>query len=181
MLFKKIFLVNFHTLILMSFWLIGILLISTLFSSELTAKLGLKTRAKQIDTIEELADSHLKIVTLEGIHAYNNLIDNKFGLFDKIYNKSMNYKTVLKSITQMFEHKWIKGVSNGENAIFLFEVPIKTIITQSSKMLGNKCKFRFLPEDFGAFMALTIAMSKRLNKLFRHELNLRFAKENNLL
>ena len=118
---------------------------------------------------------------LEEMKAYKYSIDNKFGLFQKIQTKAKNDKTYFTSIRQIFDEKWIKGVSIGEFSIFLFEVPIKTIISQSSKMLGNKCKFRFLPEDFGSFLALTIAMSKRLNKLFRHELNLRFANENNLL
>ena len=186
MLLNKIFLVNIHTIILMSFWLIGISLVSTLFSGELTAKLGLKTQVKQIDTIEELADSHLKLVMLEGMIAYKNSIDNQFGLLDKIYNKAKKentliifqqiFQTILTNIRQIFDEKWIKGVSNGENAIFLFEILMKIIINRYSKLLGNKCRFRFLPEYYSVFNYLTIAMSKRLNKQFRHELNLRFAK-----
>ena len=175
MLLNKIFLVNIHTIILMSFWLIGISLVSTLFSGELTAKLELKTRVKQIDTIEELADSHLKLVMFEGITSYNSIDVKKVGLFDKIYNKAKKENTLI-IFQQIFDEKWIKGVSNGENAIFLSEIPLKVVIIKFSELLGNKCKFRFLPEDYGSFAALTIAMSKRLNKAFRHELNLRFAK-----
>jgi hypothetical protein len=50
----------------MSFWFIGILFIKTLFSCKLTAKLGLKTPVKQIDTLEELVNSNIRLKLPKG-------------------------------------------------------------------------------------------------------------------
>ena len=113
----------------MSFWLIEISLVSILFSSELTAKLGFKPSVKQIDTIEELANSHLKLVMLDGIRGHNIIHIKKVWLFHKIYNKAKDYKTILSEYWKILDGKWIKGVSNGKYAIFLFEVTIKAIIS----------------------------------------------------
>ena len=158
----------------MSFWFIGISLVSILFSSELTAKLGFKTSVKQIDTIEELVNSNLKLIIFDGIESYHNLDPI---LFKRIRNKAESDKTLI-FFAQYFNEKWINGTANKENAIFNFEVPIKVIISKASKMLGNKCRFRYLAEDFGVSTSLTIGSSMRLNKVFRDELNLRFVNNN---
>jgi len=162
----------------MSFWLIGISFVSILFSSELTAKLSLKTPVKQIDTIEELANSNLKLVIPKGFVAFQNLEARNKQLFDKIYNKALNDKTII-FFREFFEEKWIEGVSNQQNALFAFEVPIKIIISKASKKLKEKCRFRYLPEDYGLLSSLTIASSMRLNKKFRDELNLKLEKLSN--
>jgi hypothetical protein len=64
-------------------------------------------------------------------------------------------------------------VAAGKSAIFLFEVPVHTIITNGLKKLKEKCKFRYLSEDYGRKFSLTIASSKRLDVKFRHKLDFR--------
>jgi hypothetical protein len=64
-------------------------------------------------------------------------------------------------------------VASGNNAIFLFEIPIHIITEKASKKLKEKCRFRYLSEDYGPQFVLTIASSKRLYKNFREKLNLK--------
>ncbi len=47
------------------------------------------------------------------------------------------------------------------------------IIFNVSKKLKEKCRFRYLSEDYGPQFVLTIASSKRLDKEFRQKLNLK--------
>jgi hypothetical protein len=68
---------------------------------------------------------------------------------------------------------WIEGVAAGENAIILAEIPISMCIINAMKKLKEKCRFRYLPEDYGPKFILTIASSRRLDKEFREKLNLR--------
>jgi hypothetical protein len=152
----------------MSFWFIGILFIKILFSSELTANLGLKTPVKQIDTIEELVNSNIKLVLLQ---SFTPDVNQNLSL--EIYNKAMKEGKVLGLNELLNQHKWIKGVAAGENAIFIYEVPAKMIINNVVQELKENCRFRYLPEDYGSKFSLTVASSKRLDKKFREKLNLR--------
>jgi hypothetical protein len=152
----------------MSFWFIGILFIKILFSSELTANLGLKTPVKQIDTIEELVNSNIKLILLQSFAP-----DVNQNLSLKIYIKAMKSGKLLGLYELLNQHKWIKGVTTGENAIFIYEVPAKMIIINALQELKENCRFRYLPEDYGPKYSLTIASSKRLDKQFREKLNLR--------
>jgi hypothetical protein len=153
----------------MSFWFIGILFIKILFSSELTAKLGLKTPVKQIDTLEELLNSNIKLILLNSFSKHERMHDINM----RIYEKALKDGTIVR-IQEFFEDdKWVEGVAYGENAIFLFEVPIHMIITKALRKLKEKCRFRYLPQDYGQKFYLTIASSKRLDVKFRHKLNLR--------
>jgi hypothetical protein len=157
----------------MSFWFIGILFIKNLFSSELTAKLGLKTPVKQIDTIEELVNSNIRLI-LSKDFAVNDPIktgnqDNAF----KIYNKALKSGKLIDFYEIFTQHMWIEGVAAGENAIILAEIPISMCIINAMKKLKEKCRFRYLPEDYGPKFILTIASSRRLDKEFREKLNLR--------
>jgi hypothetical protein len=158
---------------LISFWFNGILLVKNLFSSELTAKLGLKTQVKQIDTFEELVNSNIKLVLPDSSTTHQTLGAANSNLNLEIYNKASKDITILH-IQEIFRNdKWITGVTFGENAIFWFEVPIKIIITNASQKLKENCRFRYLPEDYGTQIMLTIASSVRLDKQFRKKLNLR--------
>jgi hypothetical protein len=157
----------------LSFWFIGILFAAILFSSELTSKLGLKTPVNQIDTIEELINSNIKLIISEDFLEHQSIRALNLNLFNNLYNKVLRDRTNIR-FEEIFQNdKWIKGVADGENAIFLFEVPIKTIITNVSEKLKQKCRFRYLSQDFGPQLALTIASSKRLDKEFRQKLNLK--------
>jgi hypothetical protein len=157
----------------MSFCFIGILFVKNLFSSELTAKLGLKTQVKQIDTFEELVNSNIKLILPDSFTTHLTMGVMNSNLDLKIYNKASKDGTILH-IQEIFRNdKWITGVAFGENAIFWFEVPIKIIITNASQKLKQNCRFRYLPEDYGTQIMLTIASSVRLNKQFRQKLNLR--------
>jgi hypothetical protein len=153
----------------MSFWFIGILFIKILLSSELTAKLGLKTPVKQIDTLEELLNSNIKLILCNSF----SLHESMQGINIRIYDKALKDGKILR-IQELFGHdKWVEGVAEGENAIFLFEVPTHMIITKALRKLKEKCRFRYLPQDYGSKFYLTIASSKRLDVKFRHKLNLR--------
>jgi len=156
----------------MSLWLIGISFISILFSSELTAKLGLKTPVKQIDTIEELANSNLKLILTQAFSTEQTIEAKSQELYYRIYNKALKDNTII-IFSEFFEEKWINGVADQQNAMFLFEVPLKAIISKESKKLKEKCRFRYLSEDYGTFFALTIVSSTRLSKQFRDKLNLK--------
>jgi hypothetical protein len=163
------FLKNFQSLILMSFWFIGILFIKILFSSELTAKLGLKTPVKQIDTLEELLNSNIKLILPNSF----SMREPMHGINVRIHEKALKDGKLIET-QELFRHdKWVEGVAEGENAIFLFEVPIRMIITKALRKLKEKCRFRYLPQDYGPIFYLTIASSKRLDKTFRDKLNLR--------
>ncbi len=165
--------INFQSFLLISFWFNGILLVKNLFSSELTAKLGLKTQVKQIDTFEELVNSNIKLVLPDSSTTHQTLGAANSNLNLEIYNKASKDITILH-IQEIFRNdKWITGVTFGENAIFWFEVPIKIIITNASQKLKENCRFRYLPEDYGTQIMLTIASSVRLDKQFRKKLNLR--------
>jgi hypothetical protein len=95
------------------------------------------------------------------------------GINIRIYEKALKDGTNIR-IQEFFEDdKWVEGVAYGENAIFLFEVPIHMIITKALRKLKEKCRFRYLPQDYGQKFYLTIASSKRLDVKFRHKLNLR--------
>jgi hypothetical protein len=152
----------------MSFWFIGILFIKNIFSSELTAKLGLKTPVKQIDTLEELVNSNIKFILT---NSFAPEVNQSLSL--KIYNKAMKEGKILGLNEILSQDKLIKGVAAGENAIFIYEVPAKTIVNNVVNELKEKCRFRYLPEDYGRKFPLTVASSKRLDKQFREKLNLR--------
>jgi len=156
----------------MSLWLIGISFITILFSSESTAKLGLKTPVKQIDTIEELVNSNFKLIISQEFLTEKAKEAKSQQLHHRIYIKAKKDNTII-IFSQFFEEKWINGVADQQNAMFLFEVPLKVIISKESKKLKEKCRFRYLSEDYGTFFALTIASSTRLNKQFRDKLNLK--------
>ena len=170
---KNIFSINFQSLTLMSFWFIGILFIKNLLSSELTAKLGLKTPVKQIDTLEELVNSNIKLIVADHYSIKESMKIANQDLVFKINNKALKDKTFLDILEILTQDKWIKGVADGQNAIFLFEGLISIIISDAQKMLKDKCRFRYLPEEFGSSFQMTIASSKRLVKQFREKLNLR--------
>jgi hypothetical protein len=172
MISKKVFLINFRALILMSFWFIGILFAAILFSSELRAKLGLKTPVKQIDTIEELVNSNIKLIINEDFLEDQSRTLNS-NLFNKLYSKVLRDQTIINLQELLRNDEWIEGVADGENAIFLFEVPVKIIITNVLEKLKEKCRFRYLSQDYGPLFVLTIASSKRLDKQFRQKLNLK--------
>jgi hypothetical protein len=165
---KNLFLTGIESLLLMSFWFIGILFIKNLFSSELTAKLGLKTPVKQIDTIEELVNSNIKFILP---NSFTPDVNQSLSL--KIYNKAMNEGKLLRLNEILSQDKWIKGVAAGGNAIFIYEVPAKTIINNVVHELKENCRLRYLPEDYGPKFSLTVASSKRLDEEFREKLNLR--------
>jgi hypothetical protein len=152
----------------MSFWFIGILFVKILFSSELTAKLGLKTPVKQIDTLEELLNSNIKLILPNSF----SMRERMHGINIRIYEKALKDGKIIET-QEFFRHdKWVEGVAEGESAIFLFEVPIHMIITKALRKL-KECRFRYLPQDYGPNFYLTIASSKRLDKRFRDKLNLR--------
>jgi hypothetical protein len=153
----------------MSFWFIGILFIKILFSSELTAKLGLKTPVKQIDTLKELLNSNIKLIVINSFLLNETMHD----LDIQIYDKALKDGKVLQIQELYKDDKWVEGVAERENAIFLFEVPIHAIITKALKNLKEKCRFRYLSQDYGPKSHLTIASSKRLDVKFRQKLNLR--------
>jgi hypothetical protein len=95
------------------------------------------------------------------------------GINIRIYDKALKDGKILR-IQELFGHdKWVEGVAEGENAIFLFEVPIHMLITKALRKLKEKCRFRYLPQDYGPKSYVTIASSKRLDVKFRHKLNLR--------
>jgi hypothetical protein len=152
----------------MSFWFIGIFFIKNLFSSELTAKLGLKTPIKQIDTIEELVNSNIRLILL---NSFMPELNQNLSL--KIYNKAMKEGKIVALYELLKQDKWIKGVAAGENAIFIYEVIAKTIINNVLQELKENCRFRYLPQDYGPTISSTVASSKRLDKEFREKLNLR--------
>jgi len=153
----------------MSFWFIGILFIKFLFSSELTAKLGFKTPVKQINTLEELVNSNIKLIIINSFP----LNEPMRGLNLKIYDKAFKYGAIVRIPEFYGEDKWVEEVAAGESAILLFEVPIHIMITNALKKLRENCRFRYLPEDYGQKFSLTIASSKRLDVKFRHKLNFR--------
>jgi hypothetical protein len=80
----------------MSFWFIGILFIKNLFSSELTAKLGLKTPVKQFNTIDELVNSNVKIILPNFLETKDSMQIVNENLRPKIYNKALKDGTFLK-------------------------------------------------------------------------------------
>jgi hypothetical protein len=153
----------------MSFWFIGILFIKILFSSELTAQFGLKTPVKQIDTSEELLNSNIKLILPVSFSMHKPM----HGINIRIYEKALKYGAILQIQEFFRDDKWVEGVAEGENAIFLFEVPIHMIITKALRKLKEKCRFRYLSQDYGPKSHLTIASSKRLDVKFRQKLNLR--------
>jgi hypothetical protein len=77
----------------------------------------------------------------------------------KIYDKSLKERAILRVQQFYRQNKWIEGVAEGENAIFLFEVSIKMIISNVPKKLKEKCRFRHLPQDYEPQFAFTIASS----------------------
>jgi len=66
----------------------------------------------------------------------------------KIHEKALKDGAILRIQEFYRQNKWIKGVASGENAIFLFDVPIKMIISNVSKNLKEKCRFRYLSQDY---------------------------------
>ncbi len=173
MLSKNIFLISFQSLLLMSFWFICILFIKNLFSSELTSKLGLKTPVKQIDTLEELVNSNIRLILPKSTAMKEPTKTEIQNIQIKIYNKVLKSGKFLEIDEFLNQHIWIEGVAAGENAIFLAEVPISLIVINAMKKLKEKCRFRYLPQDYGSKFILTIASSRRLDKEFREKLNLR--------
>jgi hypothetical protein len=153
----------------MSFWFIGILFIKILFSSKMTAKLGLKTPVKQIDTLEELLNSNIKLILPNSFLMYEQM----HGINIRIYEKALKDGKIIGTQELLRHDKWVEEVAEGENAIFQSEVPIHMIITKALRKLKEKCRFRYLPQDYGPIFHLTIASSKRLDKTFRDKLNLR--------
>jgi len=92
----------------MSFWLIVISFISILFSSELTAKLGLKTPVKQIDTIEELTNSNFKLIISQVFSTQQTIEAKSQQLYYRIYNKALKDNTII-TIREFSEERWING------------------------------------------------------------------------
>ena len=94
-------------------------------------------------------------------------------LFDKIVQKVQREKTIFP-ITQMFvQGHLIVDVSYGRSAMFLYEVPLKMIASLHLKSLKPNTKFHFMQDQFDKPFILTVASSKRLDKKFRDQLNLR--------
>jgi hypothetical protein len=67
----------------------------------------------------------------------------------KIHDKALKDGAILRIQEFYRQNKWIEGVASGKTAIFLFEVHIKMIISNVSQKLKEKCRFRYLSEDYG--------------------------------
>ena len=164
--------VRMHTIILLSFWLIGALFFSILYSGEITALFSVKIPNKQINTIEELADSGLKTYIFKNLISYHKFKTNKY--LNKIYNKALNIDSVMTTYNISDRKQWIVEVSEGKSAMIFFKVPIKFTVIKHSIYLKTNTKFRFMNERPGIPFMRTIAMSRRLDKQFRDKLNYRY-------
>ena len=131
---------------------------------------SLKIPGKQIDTLKELLESKLTLITFGGFMVLQNVQDK--GIVAQINKKIIEEKTIV-SMQQLYQNKeYIIDTSLGKSSILCANIPIKMIMIQNLKQI-NGSKFRFIKEKYRNAMLLTIAMSLRLSKQFRDLVNLR--------
>ena len=166
---NKYILVKYSTIILLISWIIGTYFISIFISSEVTAKLSLKIPNKQIDSLQELLESKLKLVVPQHIK-----LDYKdYDLMIKLFTKANDYKINLNFYDLFRNKKYVIDLSNGENSIFLPTIPMKQILIKYINYFKPNTKFRFISERFTNQMITTFAINLKLNKLFRDKINFR--------
>ena len=81
-------------------------------------------------------------------------------------------KTIILFNQIMANGKWVKGVSYGDNALFLYEIPTKQILVRFQEKVKQNSLMKFLDVDLGNSI-LTIASNRLLDKRFRGLLNFR--------
>ena len=168
---KKIFNVTVSSLILMSSWLISSMDLSLAISSEITAKFSVKIPCKQINTLKELLDTKMSLIVFPTFINFNNIEDK--DVLEKITNKIKQEHSEVEIIELIMNKKYVVDVSEGRSAIFLGGTTVKMLVILHSKHFGQNTKFRFLDERFRNTFLFPIAISTRLPKQFRRELNSR--------
>ena len=112
----------------------------------------------------------MSLVVFTAIMGLHNIEEK---LFNKISHKFETERTILPIVNMYLEEYWIVDASYGRSAIFLYEVPLRSIAMIHSKSLEPNTKFRFINERYGNPYILTIASSRKLPKEFRDQLNLK--------
>ena len=142
-----------------------------LISSEIIAKFTLKSPRQQIETISDLVNSNISLVVLPVPASVYNKVNE--DLFNKILLKTTKENTRMR-LRNMFDEKWIVDTSYGRAVMFAFEVPLKYIAAKHLKRLKPNTKLRFIKERYKTPSLLTVASSRRLPKMFRDQINLRY-------
>ena len=164
---RRIFQLSSANFFLLGAWLFCALHFSQLISGNITVRLSITIPSKQIETLQELFDSGMNLVVTR---QFRHL---KGPLIEKIKNKTEQDETMLPN-RQLFENKkWIVDTSYGRSAIFMYEMPLKSIAIKHSKSLKPNTKFRFIEERYSLSNPLTCATNRRLPIEFRTLLNLR--------
>ena len=147
-------------------------ILSLIISSEITVRFSLKEPIKQINTLEELADSDMKLVGFNSLLELQNIKDK--NVQDRIVSIIEQDKTLIQVRDIYNDSKWIQEVADGKSAIFMVVVPLKWLSIVFAKHLKPNTKFHFIAERYRNPFILTLASSRRLTKKFRDQLNLRF-------
>jgi hypothetical protein len=146
----------------MSSWLLNILILSNLFSDELISKIQVKDMPKQINTLQDLYESKLKLLS-------------KIPAIANIDNTSIQYKLLNNSLPYSEDIETYVNITTGKYALINFEILIKqniVNITKYKKTLREKSAFRFVDQNFDTRL-VAIAWSKALDSGFRRSLNTR--------
>ena len=130
----------------MTSWLFSAYQLSLLISGEITTMFSLKMPNNQIDTLQQLLDSNMKIVAFFAFISEENVQINP--VFNKIKQKVEKDKLSI-SIREMIQDKsWVIDTALGKTAMLFARVPLKSIVIKYLDEFRSNAKFRFLGERF---------------------------------